>query len=116
MQVSGGQYKTVVMQPAAVATGNGTAIECTEVAGGACKQLALQVQGITTATITWEATIDSTNWKGLLVTPLDTGTAALTATADGIFRVDVTGLAQFRARISAWTSGAITVTGILAAV
>ena len=111
-----GQYKIVVMHSSAVATADGTPVECTEVSGGAYKTLAIQVQGITTATITWEVTIDGTNWKGILVAPVTTGTAALTATADGIFRVDVTGLAQVRARISAWTSGTITVTGVLTAV
>ena len=116
MLVPGGQYKTLLLQNAAVATGNGTAMECTDISGGALKKLAIQVQGITTATITWEVTIDGTNWKGILVAPVTTGTAALTATADGIFTVDVTGMSQFRARISAWTTGTITVTGVLAAV
>lgn len=115
-QVAGGQYKTVVMQAAAVATGDGTAMVCTDAESGSFKKLAVQVQGITTATVTWEVTIDGTNWKGILVAPVTTGTAALTATADGIFTVDVTGMLQFRARISAWTSGTITVTGVLVAV
>ncbi len=115
MLEAGGQYKYQALQLAAVATGNGETIDCTEAGGGAHKYLALQVQGITTATITWEATIDGTNWKGLLVTPLATGTAALTATADGLFRVDVTGLVQFRARVSTYGAGTITVTGVLTA-
>ena len=116
MLESGGQYKTVVMQNAATGTGNGTAMECTEASGGAHKFLTMQVQGISGHTITWEATIDGSNWKGLLVTPLSTGTAALTATADGLYRVDVTGLVQFRARISIYGAGTITVTGVLTAV
>lgn len=111
-----GQYNTKTLQNAAAATGDGTAVECTEVSGGAHKYLTMQVQGISGDTITWEATIDGTNWKGLLVTPLSTGTAALTATADGLYRVDVTGLIQFRACISAYGAGTITVTGVLTAV
>lgn len=116
MLEAGGQYKTVLMHSAATGTGDGTAMECTEASGGAHKQLTMQVQGISGDTITWEATIDGSNWKGLLVTPLSTGTAALTATADGLYRVDVTGLVQFRARISTYGAGTITVTGMLTAV
>lgn len=116
MLESGSQYKSLLLQSAAAATGNGTAVDCTEASGGSHKTLALQVQGISGDTITWEATIDGTNWKGLLVTPLSTGTAALTATADGLYRVDVTGLIQFRACISAYGAGTITVTGVLTAV
>jgi hypothetical protein len=115
MLTPGGQYQIEVLQSAAVAQGNGTPLECTDSSGGASKILTLQVQGMSSGTITWEATIDGTNWKGLLVTPLATGTAALTATADGLYSVDVTGLSKFRARISAWASGATTVTGVLTA-
>ena len=111
-----GQATRIIMQNAAVAVGDGTAVTCTSTGNGAHKKLAVQVQGITVATITWEATIDGTNWVGVLVAPITTGTAALTATANGIFTVDVTGLTSFRARISAWTSGTITVTGVLVAV
>ncbi len=110
-----GQYNTKTLQDAAAATGDGTAVECTEVSGGAHKYLTLQVQGVSGDTITWEAMVDGTNWKGLLVTPLSTGTAALTATADGLFRVDVTGLIQFRARLTR-VGGTVTVTGVLTAV
>lgn len=113
---SASQYKTLTLHSAATATGNGTAVECTEVSGGAYKKLAIQVQGISGDTITWEVTIDGTNWKGILVAPVTTGTTALTTTADGIFTVDVTGLVQFRARISTYGSGTITVTAVLTAV
>lgn len=116
MQVPGAQAYKRTLQSAAVATGNGTAVTCTSGPEGSYATLALQVQGITTATITWEATIDGTNWVAVQATPLTTGTAATTATADGLFRVNVTGLVSFRARISAYTSGTITVTGYLTAI
>lgn len=115
MNVPGGQYKRVVMQSAAVATGNGTSISCTEIESGALTSLTAQVTGITTATITWEATIDGTNWVAVQFTNLNDGTAATTATANGLYRATVLGLVSVRARISAWTSGTITVTGIAAA-
>lgn len=116
MLVPGAQAYKRVLQSAAVATGNGTAVTCTAGGEGSYASLTLQVQGITTATITWEATIDGTNWIAIQAIPLATGTAATTTTADGLFRVNVTGLVSFRARISAYTSGTITVTGVLAAV
>lgn len=96
-----------VMQSAAVATGDGTPIDVTGLA-----TLCAQVTGITTATITWEATIDGATWTGLLAAPITTGTGALTATANGIYRMDVRGLQKVRARISAWTAGATTVVGM----
>lgn len=94
-----------VLQTAAVAIGNGTPMQVNGLSWGIA-----QVVGITTATITWEATIDGTTWAGLRATAIATGTAAATATADGLYQIDLRGLSQIRARISAWTSGTITVT------
>lgn len=98
----------VTLQSAAVATGNGTTIDVTSY-----DVIGIQVVGITTATITWEVSIDGTNFVGILVAPVTTGTGALTATADGVFALDCSGLSLLRARISAWTSGTITVTALL---
>jgi len=114
MLVPGGQYKVVVMQSAAVATGDGTAADCTNI-NGAYTALTMQVTGITTATITFEATIDGTNWVAVNATNLNTNAVATTATGNGLFRVTVLGLMSVRARISAWTSGATTVTGVVSA-
>lgn len=98
-----------IMQKAAVATGNGTAIDCSEYATAG-----VQVVGITTATITWEVSNnDGTTWVGILGAPTTTGTGALTATADGIYIINVAGIQRLRARISAWSSGTITVTAFL---
>lgn len=112
---SPGYYKKGLLQSAAVATGNGTAVDITDGVNGAFKILALQIVGITTATVTFEATIDGINWVALRMTPIATGTVATTATADGVYQTDVTGFLQVRARVSAWTSGTITVTYILSA-
>jgi hypothetical protein len=98
----------VTLQSAAVATGNGTAIDVSNY-----DVMGVQVAGITSATITWETSIDGTNWVGILVAPVTTGTGALTTTADGLFALDVSGLALIRARISTWVSGTITVTALL---
>lgn len=102
----------VKLQDAAVATGNGTVITLLANDDGAMEYLTLQTVGITTATITWEATIDGTNWVAVAATNLSTAAAATTATADGLHRVLVRGLYKFRARISAWTDGTITITAV----
>lgn len=116
MNVPGGQFKVVPMQVAAGATGNGTAITVTNADDGAYSVLVCQVSGITTATITFEGTVDGTNWVAIGFTSLADGTTvATTAAADGLYRCTVIGLYQVRARISAWSAGAVNVTGLLAA-
>jgi len=111
MLVPGGQYKSVPMQVAAGGTGDGTVINCLELTRGALTALTLQITGITTATVTFEATIDGTNWVAVQATNLNTGVVATTATANGLYRLTALGLNQVRARISAFTTGTIYVTG-----
>lgn len=111
----GGQYSEVKLQDGATDVGNGEIAYCTQISGGAHKYLTLQVTGINGDVITWEANIDGTTWAGILVKPLATGTDALTANANGLYRVDVTGLVQFRARVSTNGTGTIYVTGMLTA-
>lgn len=98
----------ITLHSAAVATGNGTIVDCANY-----DVIGIQVSGISGDTITWEASIDGTNWVGLLVAPVTTGTAALTTTANGVFAVDCSGLALLRARISTYGAGTITVTALL---
>ena len=99
------QYTEQQMQNGATATGNGTALDT-----NGFHVTMLQVTGITTATITVEATVDGTNWVAWPATN-NAGTAATTITADGLYRVDHYATHQLRARISAHTSGAIDVIG-----
>jgi hypothetical protein len=113
MHTQGGAYQLVYMQTAAVAVGNGAVVYPTENSMGAFNTLTAQITGITTATITWEGTMNGTDWSGFLMAPVTTGTGALTATANSICRGTVAGFTQVRARISAWTSGTIYVIGIL---
>ena len=113
MQVPGGTYMIVTMQNAATATGDGEAVDTIDVSNGAWTWWTAQVNGITTATITWEMTVDGTNWEAFGMTDLaDNSTVATTATADGVFRGVVAGIPSVRARISAYTDGTITVTGV----
>lgn len=102
-------YKMQKLHTAAVALADGETFRGFS-EEGAYKRLFVQIKGITTATITWECSIDGTNWTGILLSPVTTGTGALTATADGIWQLLEGVPMYFRARISAWTSGAITVT------
>lgn len=110
MLTPGGEYAHQLLQSAAAATGNGTAITTTDVNNGAYSALTMQVSGTFVGTVTFEGTVDATNWVALLCTSVTAGTTATTATAPGVVRVDCSGLAQVRARVSAYTSGAITVT------
>jgi hypothetical protein len=113
MLQKGGEFQVVKMQVAAGATGNGTVATPVAMENGAFNTLTAQVTGITTATITWEGTVDGTNYVGFLMAPVTTGTLALTSTADNVYRGTVTGFVSVRARISAFTTGTIYVTGIL---
>lgn len=89
------------LQTAAVATGNGETINAIEYG-----TIRVQVTGITTATITWEGSLNGLDWVGIPAINRNSGARALTATADGIY--ELIGGIQLRARISSWTSGAIT--------
>lgn len=99
-----------VLQSAAVATGNG---ETLDVSGYG--SIAFQVTGITTATVTFEATIDGSNWVAIQAANSTTEVVATTATADGIYTAVVAGYQKVRARISAWTTGTLYVTALATA-
>lgn len=94
------------LQNAAAATGNGTAID---VKG--YHSVVLDVTGAFTATVTFEGTIDDANWVAIGVKPVADTAAVTTATAAGMFKlpIDIDALSQIRARISAYTSGNVTV-------
>jgi hypothetical protein len=100
--------KFAALQSAATGTGNGTAVDVTGVS-----RVGVQITGITTATVTFEGTVDGTNWVAVGLPAAATGTIASAPTADGVWFGTVAGLRLFRARISAYTSGTITVTAAL---
>lgn len=113
--VTGGVYKEVTMQSAAVATGNGTAASTVDFSDGAFMVLDMHIEGISGDTITFEGTIDGTNWIAIRCENLSSGSSATTATADGLYRFVVGGVRKVRARISTYSAGTITVTGSAAA-
>lgn len=115
MKVAGSAYMQVLLQGGAVATGNGTAANLVDLYNGSVSYVTLGVSGITTATITIEASVDETNWYAVEATNLTNGAYATTITADGLYRVQTIGLRALRARISAYTTGTISVYGMLTA-
>ena len=72
----------------------------------------LALTGTFVGTVTWEASFDGATWFGVLATNKTTAAAALTATAPGLFLIPMQGIGHIRARVSAWTSGKLTVKGI----
>lgn len=100
--------QTITMQDSAVALGNGLAVSC-----GDSGTLVMQVTGITSATITFEATVDGTNYVAVPVMNMNLGSIATTTTANGLFGLSVAGLVAIRARISTYATGTIVVTGRL---
>ena len=100
--------KTQALQSAATGTGAGTAVD---VSGAA--RIGVQITGITTATVTFQGTIDGTNWVTVGLPAAATGTIASAPTADGIWFGPIAGLRQFRANITAYTTGTITVTAFV---
>ena len=72
--------------------------------------VAVQIVGAMSATITFEVTIDGTNWVAFNMTPSNSGTAASSATAAGAFSALTLGYAGIRARCSTYSSGSPVVT------
>ena len=115
MNVPGSAYQYVIMQNAAVATGAGTPIPITDVDIGAYLSLTVQIAGITSATVTFQGSIDGTNWVAIQFENMNTGDSSTTATVDGLYRGTVLGLMQARANITVYATGTITITGIATA-
>ena len=98
---------STTLQSAAVAIGNGTAQTITGYV-----QTVINVTGVFVGTIVFEGSTDNgANYNiPLLAQQLGVTTTPATSTSTiGAFRISVDGLTNFRARISAWTSGSITV-------
>jgi hypothetical protein len=72
--------------------------------------VAVQIVGSMSATITFEASVDGTNYVAFNMTPSNSGTDASTATAAGAFTKSTGAYSAFRARCSAYTSGSPVVT------
>ena len=101
-------YETkVTMQNAASATATGTWMH---VAG--VSTVVAQISGTFVASVTWQGTVDESNWVSIQAENLATGAVSPYATAAGLYKLNVAGLRRIRANMT-WTSGtSITVVGV----
>jgi hypothetical protein len=77
----------------------------------------LQVTGTFTGTITFEASVDGTNYVAIAMkasTQTTATTLVTTTTTTGVFSLNIQGFPNIRARMSAYTSGDAVVTASLA--
>jgi len=93
-----------ILQDAATATGAGSTL-----AVNAYCYVVFQVVGTFSGTVTFQATVDGTNWIAVRATNMNTGTAGTTATAAGLYQLGVAGIGIVRANITVYASGTITV-------
>lgn len=101
------QSGVTTLQSAATATGNGTALLLDRYT-----HVAVQVAGTFSATVTFEVTVDGANWVSAACLDVSdvNRTHKATTNAAGVFTFDeFVGVVGLRARISAYTSGAVTV-------
>jgi len=100
--------KEGTLQSAATATGNGVAME---IAG--FRSIAVIISGTFVGTVTFEVSHDGSTYEEIVMRKLDatSETYAFAPTAPAAFAIDLAGgFRYFRARVSAYTSGSITVT------
>ena len=115
MNCPGGQYDYIYMHNAAVATANGTVLDCIHPDKGAMSIASFQISGISGDTITFEVPLEVPGtWVGILVENVTTGVEATTATVNGCFRCTVAGMKQIRARLTR-SAGTVTVIGVVLA-
>ena len=103
------QSGVTAMQTAAATTGAGTSLL---VAG--FNRAVFQVTGTFVATITFQATIDGSNWVTYALSDLSTAarTHATTQTTTGVYLADdAYALTAIRANVTAYTSGTVTIVG-----
>ena len=101
-------FMEVPMQAAAAGTGNGNNAD---VRGFGA--LAIQVTGTFVGTVTFEGTVDGSTWVAMQFIPIGGGAGVTSVTAPGIVRAECAGYRLVRARVSAYTSGTITATGLM---
>ena len=95
-----------LFQDDAVGDGDGTAM----VVGG-LSGVGVQIEGVTTAVINFEVTIDEVTWYAAPAVNLTDQSMAVTASADGVFVVPVGGMSRLRCRISGYAAGTVVVSG-----
>lgn len=68
-----------------------------------------QLTGTWDATVTFEATVDGTNWVAVQGLPTTGTTSVTTTTGNGIWQFALGGIGEFRVRASSYSSGTINV-------
>lgn len=71
--------------------------------------VAIQLTGTWSGTVTFEATVDGTNWVTFFMTPAGSSTDAGTSTANGAWSKANNGYTAFRTRFSTASSGTVAV-------
>ena len=98
---------TTTMQAAVAATGPGTSLVVTGYGTAV-----LQVSGTFVASVAFEASVDAgVTWTSISATQIGAGDIFSSTTIVGAFRITTTGIDLLRARVSSFTSGAVTVVG-----
>lgn len=94
------------LQNAATANGNGTALNVDGYGG-----VIVHISGTFSATINFEATIEDSDagWEAVEATRLNDRSVGSTTTQTGLYYVPLPGAAQFRAPVSGYASGNVTV-------
>lgn len=89
------------------ANGASVTLEWRETTNGV---VATQITGTFSGTVTFEVTIDGTNWVATNAMPVASTTPASTTTSTGIWYITANGLSGARARATAWSSGSLVAT------
>ena len=96
----------LTFQSGATALGNGNQID---VSGYSSLSIQTIISG--TATISFEQSVDNTNWTAATGQSSTTGSTSNSTSASVLLRFNIGSVKYFRARISAYTSGTVDVTG-----
>jgi len=97
-------HYVATIQNAAAATGNGTILDTFGSNG-----VLLQIVGTFVGTVTFNGTVDGTNYVAIRGINKNSGAVANNATAAGLWFIPLDGEIKFKAEITAYTSGSITV-------
>ncbi len=112
-QQAGGQY--VVLHATTITNTAGTAV-APNALEDSFAALTVQAGGMVSGTLNFEGSINGSTFVALVGQNVSTGATATTATAAGVYRLDVRGLSSVRVRVSGittTTTDAITVVGRL---
>lgn len=92
-------HNSQTLHNAASATADGTILDCRGLS-----TVALQITGTFVATVTFQVSLDGTNYDSVRGRNENTGAVGLTATTTGSYRIPVAGFLYFKAPVT-WTSG-----------